>query len=189
MRCRLANADTGTVGRVIVPEDKDWTWVLHTPCPQCGFDARAVERTTVAGLVRENARVWQRLLADGVIRPGRPDDSTWSTLEYACHVRDVYRRFEARLGLMIEHDDPLFENWDQDASAVDDRYEEQDPATVVAELDAAAGRMADRLDSVKPDEWDRPGRRSNGSLFTVESLALYMIHDPIHHAWDVSPVG
>lgn len=35
-------------------------------------------------------------------------------------------------------------------------------------------------------DWTRVlGRRSNGSVFTVGSLSLYLAHDPIHHIWDV----
>ncbi len=68
-----------------------------------------------------------------MLRSG-PTTSTWSPLEYACHVRDVFRIFDARLGLMLTEDDPTFANWDQDVTAVDDAYGEQDPATVAAEL-------------------------------------------------------
>ena len=60
----------------------------------------------------------------------RPEPSTWSPLEYACHVRDVCRLFEQRLRLMLTQDAPTFDNWDQDETAVADRYGEQDPATV-----------------------------------------------------------
>jgi hypothetical protein len=24
----------------IVPDTKDWTWVLRRPCPECGFDTQ-----------------------------------------------------------------------------------------------------------------------------------------------------
>ncbi len=119
------------------------------------------------------------------MRPGRPDDATWSALEYACHVRDVYRRYTARVGLMLAQDDPLFPNWDQDTSAVVDRYEQQDPDAVVEELEAAAGDLAGQLAPQSPVEWDRPGRRSDGASFTVATLVRYMIHDPVHHVWDV----
>src|SRR5205814_453895 len=112
-----------------------------------------------------------------------PDKLTWSTLEYACHVRDVFRRFDGRVQLMLDEDDPLFANWDQDASAVDDRYDEQDPADVVDDLVVAADQLARRLEGVT--DWDRPGRRSDGAAFTVATLARYMIHDPIHHVWDI----
>ncbi|NDG11232.1 MAG: hypothetical protein EB111_05220 [Actinobacteria bacterium] len=29
------------------------------------------------------------------------------------------------------------------------------------------------------------GFRSDGSAFTVESIARYLMHDPVHHLWDV----
>ena len=91
------------------PDTKNWTWVLTRACPECGFDASTCQAVEVAGLVRENSQAWWRLLQAGTIRPGRPDESTWSTLEYACHVRDVYRRFFARIDLMLSEDDPQFE--------------------------------------------------------------------------------
>ena len=72
---------------MIVPDDKDWTWVLDRPCPECGFDAGTCPAATVAAL-RANAQVWKDLLANRQIRPGRPHDATWSSLEYAGHVRE-----------------------------------------------------------------------------------------------------
>lgn len=87
---------------------------------------------------------------------------------------------------MLAEDDPLFPNWDQDASAVEDRYEDQDPADVVSALVAAAEQVAVRLDGLKDGEWDRPGRRSGGASFTINTISRYMVHDPVHHLWDVS---
>jgi hypothetical protein len=171
---------------MILPDDKDWTWVLDRECPECGFDTTAATAEAVAALTRENAGTWPRLLQDGLIRAGRPDGSTWSSLEYACHVRDVFRRYDQRIALMQEQDDPPFPNWDQDASAVEDRYDEQDPSSVVGELAAAADALAGRLEAVTDEQWSRPGRRSDGASFTIATLALYMIHDPIHHVWDVT---
>ena len=55
-------------------------------------------------------------------------------------MRDVFRLFDARLGLMLDEDDPLFANWDQDETAVAERYGDQDPAVVAAELAAAGER-------------------------------------------------
>ncbi len=43
-----------------------------------------------------------------------------------------------------------------------------------------------RSTSVRGDQWERPGRRSDGASFTVETFARYMIHDPVHHLWDVA---
>ena len=170
----------------IVPDTKDWTWVLGRPCPECGFDARTVDRTAVGRLVRENAVAWGPPLAhpDGEVR-ARPSDDRWSALEYACHVRDVLRLYDERLALMLAEDDPDFANWDQDATAVEDRYNEQDPTRVAAEIAEAAGPLAARFESVTGDAWERTGNRSDGVRFTVDTFARYFVHDPIHHLYDV----
>jgi hypothetical protein len=88
--------------------------------------------------------------------------------------------------LMLAEDGPTFENWDQDETARTDRYDLYDPAAVAREIMTASAALADRYDSVTPPQWSRPGTRSNGSRFTVETLAIYGLHDPIHHLWDVT---
>jgi hypothetical protein len=168
----------------IEPDTKDWTWVLDRRCDECGFDASTLAATEVAGLIRENAASWRELLD----RPGvteRPSPDRWSALEYACHVRDVYRIYDERLALMLAEDDPSFPNWDQDAAAVDDRYNEQDPADVVAGIEAAGAALADRFDGVPDGGWARTGARSDGAHFTIDTFARYLIHDPVHHVHDV----
>jgi hypothetical protein len=172
----------------IEPETKDWTFVLDEACSECGFDTREIAPTDVARLVRENAKAWPAVLERPDVAT-RPNDSTWSPLEYACHVRDVHRLYATRLELMRTQDDPLFPNWDQDAAAVDERYGEQDPATVSADLQAAAESIARAFDTVHDAEWSRPGRRSDGASFTIDTFARYYVHDPIHHVYDVTMRG
>ncbi len=169
----------------IVPDTKDWTWVLERPCPDCGYDASGLAATDVAGAVRANAASWRALL-DHPSATVRPTDHQWSALEYACHVRDVYLRFVDRLALMLAVDDPTFENWDQDATARELRYAEQDPTVVVANLEDAGTRLAAAFDAVDGAEWDRTGTRSDGARFTVATLGRYLVHDPVHHVWDVT---
>jgi DinB family protein len=170
----------------IEPDTKNWTWVVDRACPECGFDGTGVARADVGRMTRASAAAWRAVL----VRPrdevtARPSDDRWSALEYACHVRDVFRIFDERLALMLSQDGPDFANWDQDETAVTDRYAEQDPAVVSDELDEAATTIADRFDSVAGDQWERTGNRSDGSRFTVESFARYFIHDPVHHLDDV----
>jgi hypothetical protein len=168
----------------IEPDTKNWTWVLEAQCPECAFDGTAVRFRDVPDLLRANAAEWPAQLARADVRD-RPDDSTWSPLEYGAHVRDVYRKFDERLALMLNEDAPTFANWDQDATAIEDRYHEQDPATVSAELAESAALVADAFAAVRDDQLDRTGLRSDGSVFTVESIARYFVHDPIHHLHDV----
>jgi hypothetical protein len=168
----------------IEPDTKDWTWVLREPCPECGFVAADAAPETFAATVRELVPRWTTALAGHDVRV-RPAPATWSVLEYAAHVRDVNRVFAERARLILEEDDPLFANWDQDAAAVADRYDLQDPAVVAHELAEAAEAFADRLDAVPDGAWERPGRRSNGSVFTLRTLGQYYLHDVVHHLHDV----
>ena len=168
----------------IVPDDKNWTWVLERPCPECGFVAEDYDVLDTARTLRDNAESWPSLLA----RPNvatRPTDSQWSALEYGCHVRDVFRLYRYRLDLMLDEDGPHFANWDQDVSAVENRYDLQDPATVAVEVVQAGELLAQGFESVRPDQWGRTGYRSDGVAFTIDTFARYMVHDPIHHLWDV----
>ena len=59
------------------------------------------------------------------------------------------------------------------------------PATSALLAEAIAARFA----AVRPDQADRSGRRSNGSVFTVTTLAQYFLHDLVHHEHDVGATG
>ena len=166
------------------PDDKDWTWTLQRVCPECGYDAETVQRSAVPALVRDA----MSRFPDALRRPDaakRPTPATWSPLEYACHVRDVCVVFAERVDLMREQDEPRFANWDQDATALQERYWEQDPAVVSAELDQASDLAATAFTRVRDDDWERRGVRSNGSEFTIDSLARYLLHDLYHHVADL----
>jgi hypothetical protein len=185
----MTAADSSGVGfrvMTIVPDTKDWTWVLERRCAECGLDTQSFRREAVAGMVRVNAQAWQDVLADSGDVRRRPSPGVWSALEYGCHVRDVFRLFDERLAAMLAVDGPHYANWDQDATAVEDRYADQDPAAVAAGLRAAAEVIALRFEGVSGDQWQRTGNRSDGARFTVESFARYFIHDPVHHLWDVT---
>lgn len=168
----------------ITPDDKNWTWVLERTCPDCGFDGASTPRSAVPGLVRANAADWVELMAHPHVRL-RPAADQWSALEYACHVRDVFRLYTYRLDLMLTQDGPTFPNWDQDETAVLDRYDLRDPVVVLAELQDAAEAMAAAFESVADDQWERTGTRSDGARFTIDTFSRYFIHDPIHHVDDV----
>lgn len=170
----------------IVPDTKDWTWVLERPCPECGLDTRQIRREDIAPLLRTVTSAWVAVLDQMEGIRSRPSPGVWSPLEYGCHVRDVFRLYDHRLDLMLREQDPLYPNWDQDATAVAERYGEQDPARVTAELRAAGERLAARFEGVREEEWQRMGRRSDGARFTVETFGRYFIHDPIHHLHDVT---
>lgn len=170
----------------IAADTKDWTWVLSCRCPECGFEAAAVDVPQLPNLFRDLAAAsWQGVLLRPDVRT-RPAPDVWSALEYAAHVRDVFLLFGRRLTLMLAADDPLFESWDQDDAAVAGRYGEQDPAVVAAELAQAARALAGLFAGVPAAQYDRTGRRSDGARFTVRTLGQYGLHEAVHHLWDVT---
>ena len=148
----------------IEPDTKDWTWVLERACAECGFDAGAIDRVDLGAMLRDNAAGWQRVLAapEATQRPG---PAVWSPTEYAAHVRDVHRMFAGRVRLMLSEDDPTFANWDQDETALAERYDLQGPAQVA------------------PDQ-DRPVQTTGAQLelpATGVPQAVPVQTDPFHH--------
>jgi hypothetical protein len=168
----------------IIPDTKNWTWVIERPCPECGFDATTLTDSDIAAVILDVTSRWPVVLERADVRE-RPNDHTWSPLEYGAHVRDVLRLYRERLTLMLDQDDPLYPNWDQDATAIAERYNEQDPAVVAQEVTDAALALAATFNSVSEAGWQRTGRRSDGASFTVSSISRYLVHDLVHHAWDV----
>lgn len=167
--------------------DGDWTWVLERPCDECGYRADALGRNELGPRMRAVGGAWRELLGRGeAVHRLRDDDGrTWTPLQYGCHVRDVLELFEARTREMLKkRKPPTFKDWDQEAAAIKGDYAAQDPARVAYDLASNAGKYADVLDRVDGDEWSKPGTRSDGAEFTVESLARYALHDVEHHLWD-----
>lgn len=165
-------------------DDKDWTWVLERPCPDCGFAAAEIDGPAIADRIPALLDPWQDVLdrPDATDRP-RPD--VWSAVEYACHVRDVCLLFTERVEQMLAQDGPGFANWDQDEAAVSGRYAQQDPREVAAQILQAGARVEDAFATVPGDAWGRRGLRSDGTPFTVETLGQYLLHELAHHLVDV----
>jgi hypothetical protein len=161
--------------------------VLERPCPECGFESSKVPRDQIPELIGANALVWVEILAGN---PGRlrrrPREDRWSVLEYACHVRDVFRVMDKRLNLMLSLDESRFENWDQDQTAEQDNYGDQAPAAVATELSAAAETLAEDFGGIEDNAWQRRGMRSDDASFTVETIGQFMLHDVVHHVHDVT---
>lgn len=167
----------------IEPEDKDWTYVITDGCAECGFVPGDPAATGAA--LRATLPAWREALGRSNASV-RPSPQVWSAVEYGCHVRDTCELFRQRLTLMLTQDDPLFANWDQDATAIEKDYFHADQHQVLAELEREADAIAAAFDAVAEDQWSRPGRRSNGSMFTVDTFAVYFLHDVAHHVVDVT---
>jgi hypothetical protein len=172
----------------VTSEKKDWSWVLERACPECCLDTRTIAREEIAALLRANAADWQRALTTVDHPVARPHPDIWSPVEYACHVRDLLVLCDSRLDLMLTRDDPVFANWDGNEAVVRGRYGEQSPDRIAAELAAASATAARRLDRIGTGQWQRPGRRSDGANYTVETFGRNLVHEAVHHLYDVTGI-
>ncbi|WP_229054996.1 DinB family protein [Aeromicrobium sp. Leaf350] len=172
----------------IVPDDKDWTWVLREPCPECGFVAADVDPADVGPGIDAQVATWQAVVRRDAAAV-RPRPERWSDLEYACHVRDVFTVFAGRIEQMLDEPEgsegARFANWDQDAAALEGDYAHADPTLVEDQLAREGERLAAALARVEGADWQRRGLRSNGSEFTTATLTQYLVHDLEHHRVDV----
>jgi hypothetical protein len=160
--------------------------VLSRRCDQCGLAAGDITAEEFAGRAFVAAEEWVQILRSSPAVNARPEPDVWSPLEYGAHVRDVFQLFDGRLVQMLNEDAPTFANWNQDETAIQERYSEQDPEVVAEQLEAAAQRFVARIQSLTPEQYTRRGIRSDGAEFTVATFLQYFLHDVIHHLWDVT---
>ncbi|MCB1016473.1 MAG: DinB family protein [Acidimicrobiales bacterium] len=168
-----------------MPDDRNWFATVQEPCRECGYDAGSVPRDALADAVRALGDEWRSGFA--VSAPSiteRPSRTTWSALEYACHTRDVLSVFANRVSLTLVEDEPELGWWDHEAAALDEGYNEQDPAAVLADLDLNADRLARVLATVPDEGWERAGTRRGAERFTVADMARFCLHEAHHHLRD-----
>jgi hypothetical protein len=168
----------------IVPDTKDWTWVLERPCPDCGFDASGVDPTSVAAAVRLDAREWAPLLAHPKVRV-RPSADQWSALEYACHVRDVFRLFDVRLRVMLDEDDPRVPELGPGRDGDRRSLRRAGPGHGAPRAPGRGGGARVAARAVEGAQWQRTGTRSDGARSRSRASRAYLLHDPVHHVDDV----
>ncbi len=166
-------------------------------CEECGLDVDSLSPADTATSLRSFAKRYRAPLTrflpseDGdVIVRQRPDPSTWSALEYACHVRDVFDVYTTRVQRTLVEDTPTFEPMDRDERARRDRYNEQDPGAVADQLAANAERLAELLGGVDADDWERTAitPHPEPAPRTLLSMARHVVHEGSHHLLDVGRV-
>ena len=169
-----------------LPDTKDWTWVVERPCPECGFDPASVTPESIPAIVADAARRFGLALerADADVRP---EPRRWSVVEYGQHVADVLEVMAGRLKLILASGGAgaAFDDWDQDAAALEKEYWRANSHVtriLVKERAAAAAKVWAQPTG---DQWAWPGTRSNGSQFTAATLGTYLVHDLVHHLHDV----
>jgi hypothetical protein len=163
---------------------------VEVSCAECGLDYESMPVAdaiaAIRGLPRRYRAPLTRLLAgedDSVLRE-RPAPETWSALEYAAHVRDVFGWYDGWVRLTLAEDRPILEAIGREEAAVEHRYNEQDPVEVAEDLARRAEALAATLEAVPDDAWDRVGLR-HGEERSLAFTARRAAHEGSHHLLDI----
>ena len=161
----------------------------HHVCPDCPMSyadtdlvAAVVALHAVPGEVRAAA-----FAVPAELRRVRPEPSTWSVLEYVCHVRDVFATFTIRLHRTSTEDTPALEPMYADLRAERFRYNQADLDVVLHELGVHVTGFLDEVDATR--RWDRTASRRPGEVRSALWLVRHALHEARHHARDVAAVG
>jgi len=113
----------------------------------------------------------------------RPDEQTWSALEYLCHVRDVYVASTIRLYRARKESTPQIEPVFNDLRVLRFRYNEADVHGVLHEMGLALAGLVDEI--ARTSDWDRTFTRQPGEERTAGWLVRQALHEAMHHGADM----
>lgn len=116
----------------------------------------------------------------------RPDEKTWTPLEYLAHIRDVYVSYTIRLFRIRTEDSPAVEPMFNDLRARRFRYNDLDPAAVCDELSHAMSGFLAEIDAVPSTGWARMATRLPTEPRTARWFVRQATHEGIHHLDDIT---
>jgi S-DNA-T family DNA segregation ATPase FtsK/SpoIIIE len=160
-------------------------------CVECGFTSLELPRDQVAAaLVARAGDMAARLGAPSgdLTAHRRPDE--WSPLEYACHVRDVLCMQRDRVFVALVEDEPSFKPMYREQRVGFDRYNEQRPDAVAAQLGMAAAMAAHTFSRLSSVQWGRPlvYGYPGPERHDVEWVAHHTLHEVVHHLADIDRI-
>jgi hypothetical protein len=159
-------------------------------CPECGLDYDTISPDDAKVAIRSYPRRYREVLGqiddparEEMLRR-RPSADVWSALEYTAHVADALDDMAGVFTRMINEDTPSLSGWDPDERAAQQRYNDQDPAQVLNDLDAAAEKAASALDRATPRDWHRTGHFDWGDRDLI-TMIRNAVHEGYHHLRDI----
>ena len=159
-------------------------------CTDCALSYPDITPAMAAAIVRSlpaEYRAVFRNVPDAAVRR-RPAPATWSMIEYACHVRDVFAVSVDRIQLALATDHCTFAPLGNDERAVRLGYDQASVDETLEDLAASAERLADLLGTLSGGDWDRTASRLPGEDRDVRWMARQAAHEGRHHLRDIEQV-
>jgi len=169
--------------------------VTRPPCEECGFDWEAHGPAEVIEVLRRAPRRYEAPLTrflpgedPEVVLRRRPESDVWSALEYAVHLGVALEWYGERIERVLTEERPAMTAYGFGPAADRDRYSEWPIGEAGERIAVAAGALADRLEGLAPEGWERVGIGSDGDERTVLILGRRAAHEVGHHLLDVGRV-
>jgi hypothetical protein len=170
-----------------VAEGWEWARIQSEACPQCGYAPAGLPVAALGRAATVEAAAWRSFLenADRRALAVSPAPDVWSPLQYAAHVRDMYRVFGDRVLLALEFDNPTVPGYfptEDECRA----YNSLDAREIAAQIGNQADRLASILADRVGDDWARTVMRDGVDRFTVAGLGCFAVHEAHHHLRDAT---
>ena len=162
-------------------------------CPECGLQYDTISPSDAVVALKSYPRRFRELLMPVVdeqrepMLHRRPDESTWSAIEYTAHVADILATMDDIFRRMLAEHHPTLGFFDPDQRAAQERYNERDPERVLADVAAGAQRVADTLGRATPDDWSRTASFPWGARDLL-TMVRNAVHEGSHHLRDAERV-
>jgi hypothetical protein len=158
-------------------------------CDECGFVYDELPVADVPRALRSFGERYGALLrsADEAELRTRPQPETWSPLEYACHVRDVFEVQRQRLARALEEDCPTFVPMGREERVTALAYNEQPPTEVADALAGRAEELADAVAALDEAQLARTGVYGwpVEAERTMAWVGRHTVHEGEHHLDDI----
>lgn len=111
----------------------------------------------------------------------RDSGDGWTALEALCHLRDFDYVFQRRVERMLNEEMPDLVPVDHDQLVIDNRYNEQDLAEVLADFVQHRRGFIDLFKSLSDDQWERHGNHPERESFSMTDAVMQLgLHDVTH---------
>jgi FMN phosphatase YigB (HAD superfamily) len=111
-----------------------------------------------------------------------PEVNEWCLTEILCHLRDVDLELNLpRIQKVLSEDNPFIPGIDTDAWAQQRLYSRQNGRQALQDYTAARLRILARLETMRPEDWQRPARHTIfGPTPLIELIDIIAGHDRLH---------
>lgn len=156
-------------------------------CDECGFDSQEwndLDTIRTLGCADALFALWSEGMADDD-RNRRPDDTTWSALEYHDHTRETF--FGLRVLAEVALDTPDADLGPAIEPAPPGPARQLDPEPVAAAFAEEAHTFASRLIRLSDTEWEQ-AVVLGGNRRSVRWASRHAVHDLWHHLHDIASI-